>query len=271
MYVITLNKHLHINMIALISPAKTMRADANATSTYKISRYTKPRFLEQTNHITSLMLRYSANELEEIFKISPPLAQELRARFVDFLDNSEGNIAAIDSYDGVVYKHFKEDFGFTQQQQVYLQENLRISSLLYGLLRPLDLIKPYRMEGFVRLAGSDERVDRYWRDYQTQTLINDVNKSGGVLLYLASKEEQNAFHWKEVKRAVRVIDFQFLQYKGDKLKQVVIYTKMARGEMVRYMMDNNISNPEFLKTFEWGGYSFNNALSTNDVWVWTLN
>ena len=90
-------------------------------------------------------------------------------------------------------------------------------------------------------------------------------------MYLASKEEQNAFNWREVKGAVRVIDFQFMQDKGDKLRQVIVYTKMARGEMVRYMMENNITNPEELKAFEWGGYRYNDALSTTDVWIWVMD
>ncbi len=256
-------------MIALISPAKRMRSD----SAMEISkeRCSEPRFEEQTSYIATLMLRYSAVELEEIFKISAPLAKELKYRFINFLDKGDTTLVAMDTYDGVVYKHFKGEGQLSQAKQTYLQKHLRISSLLYGLLRPLDLIKPYRMEGFVRLAESDERVDRYWRDIQTQRLIDDVNEVGGTLLYLASKEEQNAFHWREVKKSVRVIDFQFLQHKGNKLRQVIVYTKMARGEMVRYMMDNNIRDPEHLKAFEWHGYRYNELLSTEDVWAWVMD
>lgn len=250
-------------MIALISPAKTMRHDATIEPPYST-----PRFMEHTLEIASLMLSYSREELEQIFKISTPIAQELKVRFANLFDDSIAAIPALDSYDGVVYKHFKREFQPSERE--YLQERVRISSLLYGLLRPMDMVKPYRMEGFVRLSGSDERVDRYWRNIQTQLLIDDVNKSGGVLLYLASKEEQNAFHWREVSRAVRVVDIQFLQYKGDKLRQVVIYTKMARGEMVRYMVDNRIENPEELKNFQWSGYRYNGDLSSPEKWVWVM-
>ncbi|MFI3262650.1 MAG: YaaA family protein [Rikenellaceae bacterium] len=256
-------------MIALISPAKTMLAKSVIPINEKLC--SKPYFLEQAQHIVSLMLQYNASELQQIFKISYPLAQDLKFKFTNFLDVNEKAIPAIDSYDGVVYKHFKKETQPTENQQNYLQQHLRISSLLYGILKPLDLIKPYRMEGFVRLAGTDERVDRYWRDLQTERLIEDVNNAGGTLLYLASKEEQNAFHWKEVKKAVRIIDFQFLQPKGDKLKQVVIYTKMARGEMVRYMIDNNITNPEELKTFEWGGYRYDATTSKENLWNFVNN
>ena len=256
-------------MIALISPAKTMRS--KALMQIPKDACSEPRFGVQTRKIASLMLHYNAVELEGIFKVSAKIARELKFLFANFFDEGYNRLAAMDSYDGVVYKHFKGDGKLLEVEQSYLQKYLRISSLFYGLLRPFDLIKPYRMEGFVRLAGSDERVDHYWRNVQTQTLIDDVNKANGTLLYLAAKEEQKAFNWKEVEKSVRVIDFQFLQYKGDKMRQVVVYTKMARGEMVRYMANNNITNPEELKAFEWGGYIYNEALSTENVWVWLMD
>ncbi len=225
----------------------------------------EPRFREQTEHIVSLMVRYSALELVEIFKVSKPIARELQRRFMGFYDDEVELLPAVDCYDGVVYKHFK---GGVNAE--YLQERVRISSLLYGLLRPFDLIQPYRMEGFVRLAESDERVDKFWRDIQTQTLIDDVNAMGGTLLYLASMEEQKAFNWREVCNKVRVIDFKFLQHKNGKLRQVVVYTKMARGEMIRYMMEQDITDPEELKMFEWSGYIYDEALSTDNEWVWVM-
>lgn len=254
-------------MLALISPAKTMVAAATPTDGVAA---TEPRFMEHTRAIATLMLAYSSVELEGIFKVSRSIAGELSVRFAKLAEPLEERSAAIDSYDGVVYRHIKGEKPLTKGDLLYLQERVRISSLLYGLLRPLDAIKPYRMEGFVRLAGSDERIDNYWRDRQTSQLIDDVNESGGTLLYLASKEEQRAFHWKQVKSAVRVIDIQFLQYKGDKLRQVVIYTKMARGEMVRYMAEQKITDPEALKSFEWSGYSYSEELSDGDRWVWLM-
>ncbi|MFR9523863.1 MAG: YaaA family protein [Rikenellaceae bacterium] len=250
-------------MIALISPAKTMqgRAQLNVGSAI----FSEPRFGAQTEYIISLMVRYSALELAEIFKVSTTIARALQGRFEGFYDDEVELLPAVDSYDGVVYKHFKGSINTE-----YLQTRVRISSLMYGLLRPFDLIQPYRMEGFVRLAGSDERVDKFWRDIQTQTLIDDVNAAGGTLLYLASKEEQKAFNWPEVCANVRVIDFKFLQHKGGKLRQVVIYTKMARGEMIRYMMEHNITDPEMLKEFEWSGYRYDEVLSVANEWVWVL-
>lgn len=253
-------------MLALISPAKTM---TYVDYSEKING-TTPRFISETRHIVSLMQGYSSGELAEIFKISDALAQELSAYFTQFKDINTNTLPAIYAYDGVVYKHFKSKKDFKKNQLDYLQKTVRISSVLWGLLKPLDLIKPYRMEGFVRLAGSDERVDKYWRDKQTDILINDVKDAGGDLLYLASKEEQNAFNWREVKKQIHVIDIQFLQQKGDKLRQVVVYTKMARGEMIRYMLENNLKTIEQLKSFEWNGYTFRQELSDDDTLVWVM-
>ncbi|MFI3285866.1 MAG: YaaA family protein [Rikenellaceae bacterium] len=250
-------------MIALISPAKTMQSLAKLD--IDLSLCTKPRFGSETDYIVSLMLQYSTAELSEIFRVSGSLAHQLQGRFKRFYDPHTTLLPAIDSYDGVVYKRFKESINAE-----YLQSRVRISSLLYGVLRPLDLIQPYRMEGFVRLSNSDERVDKFWRDIQTHTLIDDVEQMGGTLLYLASKEEQNAFNWREVRSKVRVIDFKFLQHRDGKLRQVVVYTKMARGEMIRYMMEQNITDVEHLKLFEWSGYSYNDTLSTDTEWVWLM-
>ncbi len=252
-------------MIALISPAKSMCAGCGSLPVE--GQLTQPRFMEQSHYIVSLMTQYSSAELEQIFKVSPSIARELKQRFAQLQYGGESH-AAIDSYDGVVYRHFKGDLSL--DDRAYLQRYVRISSLLYGLLRPLDSIMPYRMEGFVRLAGSDARIDSYWRDYQTQTLIEDIEQSGGVLLYLASKEEQKAFHWREVERRVKVIDFQFLVNKGDKLRQIVIYTKMARGELIRYMCQRGVTDQEELKLFEWGGYRYCEALSSERKWVWVM-
>lgn len=228
----------------------------------------QPRFPYQTAKIIECMTQYSATELIDIFRVSAPIATQLRGRLLDFVDSPDTLYPAIECYDGVVYKHFKRQF--SPYEKNYLQDHLRISSLMYGLLRPYDAIKPYRMEGFVRLTGEDIRVDNFWREHQTQLLIDEVIKSGGTLIYLAAREEQKSFNWKKVAKEICVVEILFLQNRGDKLRQVVIYTKMARGEMLRFMIDNSIKNPEQLKEFEWEGYQYNETLSSTHKWVWVM-
>ncbi|MFI3328696.1 MAG: peroxide stress protein YaaA [Rikenellaceae bacterium] len=249
-------------MIALISPAKGMSDGVEPIA----ELHSLPRFTEHTELIAREMRRYSTEELIEVFRVSRTIAEELCVRFQNFFNDESTLLPAVECYDGVVYKRFKKAAANHQ----YLQSRVRISSLMYGLLRPYDLIRPYRMEGYVWLIGSGERIDNYWRNKQTETLINDVKAIGGTLLYLASKEEQNSFVWHDVTSAVRVIDFKFLQNKGGKLKQVVVYTKMARGEMIRYMIENEITEPDDLKAFEWEGYTYRPDLSTPNEWVWVV-
>ncbi len=252
-------------MLILLSPAKTMRADASENCTATL---TEPRFLSQAQHIVEQMLPYSVEELESIFKISSPLAQELALRFRAHHEGSSSLNPTIEAYDGVVLKHMKGESNLTREQYEHLQKHTIFCSMLYGLLRPLDAIAPYRMESALKLPKESMRVDRMWRDILTPTLIDDVEKAGGTLVYLASKEEQQAFHWKKVEAAVRVVYTSFLQRKAGKLRQVVVYTKMARGEMLRFMLDEGISDAEELKRFAWHGYHFAPELSSENDWVW---
>ncbi len=256
-------------MIFLISPAKTMVVPSVNYAKGEIT--SKTRFDKNTRFIIEKMRKYNTSELESIFKISSPLAIELKARFESLSFGAANIVPAIDTYEGVVYKHIKGGALLNIVQREYLQEYVRISSLMYGLLRPLDMIAPYRMEGWVRIEGSDERVDRYWREVHTDTLIEDVKSNGGVLVYVASKEEQNMFDWKRVKKSVRVVDIKFLKYDGAKYRQVIVYTKMARGEMVRWAMLNNINDAEILKEFEWESYRYRPDLSTENEWTWVMN
>ena len=253
-------------MIAFISPAKTMSEVILADKDIRFIA-TDPRFEKETLGIVRQMVAYSIDELEKIYKVSFSIASQLRSRFINFYDEPEAKNIAIRAYDGVVYKHIQTD-RLDLEDLKYLQEHLRICSLMYGLLRPCDLIKPYRMEPFVRLEDQDDiRIDRYWRDIHTDLFIEDINKAGGVLLYLSSKEEQNVFDWKKVKSQTKVVNFDFMQYKGDKLRTVTIYAKMARGEMVRYMIDNKVEDHNELKNFKWEGFTFSEAHSDENKFV----
>ncbi len=253
-------------MIAFISPAKTMSDDILKDMDIK-TIVSKPRFEKETQGIVMQMAAYSIDELEEIYKVSFSIASQLKSRFIKFYDEPDAKNIAIRAYDGVVFKHIQTD-RLSVDDLKYLQSHLRICSLMYGVLRPCDLIKPYRMEPFVRLVDNEDvRVDKYWRGIHTDLFIDDINKAGGVLLYLSSKEEQNVFDWKKVKAQTKVVNFDFMQYKGDKLRTVTIYAKMARGEMVRYMIDNKVEDYNDLKNFKWEGFTFSEAHSDDTKFV----
>ena len=232
------------------------------------SMLTQPVFTEATMPLATCLLQYSVEELQAIYQISYSLAMQLYGWIRVWHDPQVAGVAAIAAYDGVVFKQMEIERA-SSMALLYLQKHVRIASLLYGLLRPLDRIKPYRMEPKLRFeVTNDQRVDSYWRTIQTAYFIETIQSEGGVLLYLASKEEQLAFDWKAVKKQVNVIDFQFLQYKEDKLRTVTIYAKQARGQLIRYMMEHAITDYKLLQEFEWEGFVFSPAHSTEEQFVY---
>ncbi len=254
-------------MIVLISSAKTMAS----VSTVQAPKATRPRFLHEANEIALNMTQYSTEELGRMLKINPRLAAENYMRFRHFHSDNIQPLQAILAYTGVVYKNIHprdfspEDFQFAQDQ-------LRIASFGYGLLRPLDGIKTYRMEADVKIPELAEgNISNYWRDKITSTFLNDIQQSGNILINLASMDIQTAFHWKEIEKKTTLITPDFKMWKSGKLKTIVIYAKMARGQMTRHIIKNRITNPGELKAFTWEGFAYNEELSTGNNWVFIQN
>ena len=152
----------------------------------------------------------------------------------------------------------------------YAQEHLRLTSFCYGLLRPLDVIRSYRLEGDVVLPEpGNQTMFSYWKSRLTDVFIEDIKKAGGILCNLASDEMKSLFDWKRVEREVRVVTPEFQVWKNGKLASIVIYIKMSRGEMTRFILKNRIENPEGLKSFSWEGFEFNESLSDEKKFVFT--
>ena len=150
------------------------------------------------------------------------------------------------------------------------QEHLRLTSFCYGLLRPLDVIRSYRLEGDVVLPEpGNQTMFSYWKSRLTDVFIEDIKKAGGILCNLASDEMKSLFDWKRVEREVRVVTPEFQVWKNGKLASIVIYIKMSRGEMTRFILKNRIENPEDLKSFSWEGFEFNESLSDEKKFVFT--
>lgn len=250
-------------MLILISPAKTM----SATSKVKAPAETLPRFSKEATEIALSMTQFSKEELARILKLSPKLATENYMRFREFHSEDNVPLQAILAYTGVVFKNLSPK-DFSKDDFLFAQDHLRFASFCYGLLRPLDLIKPYRMEFDVKLPElGDGNMYNYWRGRQTQTLIDDVNKADGTLIYLASMDIQPSFEWKKVEQSVRVITPEFKVWKNGKAETIVVYAKMARGQMSRFIIRNRISDPEELKSFSWEGFTYNENRSEKDKWV----
>ena len=227
---------------------------------------TNPRFTDEALRHALSLARYPASELGGMLRVNAKIAAENYIRYQDFCSEDNLLVPAIGAYTGAVFKRIAPK-DFTTDDFLFAQEHLRIISFLYGLLRPLDGIRPYRLEGDVRLPenGGVTMFD-YWKPLLTDVFIEDVKRQDGVLLNLASAEMKDLFDWKRMEREVRVITPEFRVWKGDKPATVVIYAKMCRGEMTRFFIKNRITHPEQLKSFSWEGFTFDEGRSTEHQW-----
>ena len=253
-------------MMIYISCAKTMTAQ----SKLQVPFTTQPYFIDEARQNVMDISQFSMEELGRLLKINSKLAAENYFRYHNFFSSEDKGLPAILSYTGMVFKRLAVK-DFSDDDFRYAQEHLLITSFLYGLLRPLDVIKNYRLEGDVRLPerGNISMFD-YWKPVLTDFFIAEIKKQGGVLINLASNEMKDLFDWKRVCREVRVITPDFQVYKNGKLSTVVIYAKMCRGEMTRFILKSRIENPEQIKSFEWEGFCYNENESSGDHWVFTM-
>lgn len=249
-------------MLAFISCAKTMAS----CSALRVPEMTTPQFADESLRHALSLAQYSASELGDMLRVNAKIAAENRLRYQNFCSEDNRPMPAIGAYTGAVFKRVAPK-DFTSDDFLFAQEHLRITSFLYGLLRPLDGIRPYRLEGDVRLPenGGITMFD-YWKPLLTDVFIEDIKRQGGVLLNLASAEMKDLFDWKRVEQEVRVITPEFHVWKGEKPVTVVIYSKMCRGEMTRFFIKNRIAHPEQLKSFAWEGFVFDEERSTDHHW-----
>ena len=252
-------------MLAFISCAKTMAARC----TLRVPQLTTPRFEAEALQNALSLSQYSAAELEILLRVNAKIAAENCLRYHDFCSEENRPMPAIGAYTGAVFKRIAPR-DFTADDFAFAQDHLLITSFLYGLLRPLDGIRPYRLEGDVCLPerGGLSMFD-YWKPLLTDVFIEAVRQQGGVLLNLASGEMKNLFDWRRVEREVQVVTPEFQVWKGDRLTTVVIYAKMCRGEMTRFFLKNRLTRPEELRGFEWEGFALDESRSTDTHLLFT--
>ena len=245
-------------MMTFISCAKTMTDHSKV----EVPTTGTPQFQAEAIQHALDMSRFSAEELERLLRVNSKIAAENYLRFQDFCSEANKALPALLAYTGIVFKRICPQ-DFTAEDFQYVQDHLRITSFLYGLLRPLDLIKNYRLEGDVRLPEHEGiSMFDYWKPILTDEFIKSIKAQGGTLVNLASNEMKDLFDWKRIEQQVRVITPEFQVWKKGKLTTVVIYTKMCRGEMARYIIKNRIEKPEELKSFNWEGFCFDAEHST---------
>ncbi|MBT3546218.1 MAG: peroxide stress protein YaaA [Flavobacterium sp.] len=251
-------------MKIIISPAKSLDFESSA----KTSVYTQPSFLKESSLLNKKLKVLSKKKLSDLMKISPALADLNYDRNQNWhqpfsLKNSK---QAIYAFTGEVFRGI--DIASLAEEKIpLLQDRLRILSGLYGLLKPLDLIQPYRLEMGTRInIGKADNLYKFW-DSNLADALNNEMKDGDLLINLASSEYFKAVPKKVLKTPM--ITPVFKELKNGDYKIVMTYAKKARGLMVRYIIENDVNTLEELKGFHTEGYAFTESLSTETELVFT--
>jgi len=251
-------------MKIIISPAKSLDFENKATT----ELYTQPRFLEQSIKLNKKLKTISRKKLGELMKISDDLSNLNYDRNQgwnpDFsLDNAK---QAVFSFTGEVFRGIDVN-SLSEDKLPVLQDKLRILSGLYGLLKPLDLIQPYRLEMGTKLkVGRTENLYKFW-DTKLADSLNEELEENELLVNLASLEYFKALPKKTLK--VPMITPVFKDFKNGEYKTIMTFAKKARGLMVRYIIDNNVETIEELKGFDINNYGFSEEMSTETELVFT--
>ena len=251
-------------MIILLSPAKIQNFKPQQVT----DKYSMPQFMKEAKQLVNLMRQLEPTELSKLLDINHKLTELNYDRYfnwhVPFTPLNSKQAALV--FDGEVFRGLQAT-DFTADDFEFAQQHLIILSGLYGALRPLDLIQGYRLEVSSALKNENGRdLYAFWQPRITKFVLNALkNTQPKVIINLASSEYFKALDLKNKK--VNVIDVEFLEYKNDTLKPIVIYTKKARGLMARYLIKNKIENIEDIKGFSDGGYWFNPHLSSESKLV----
>lgn len=239
-------------MQILLASAKIMR---DAQSPFGLMP-SEPRFQKTAAILAQDLARKSSLELSELFGCSAEIGELNRRRYSVFGTDEAELMPAAYAYYGQAYKHLKADT-LTSDDLHWADKHLWISSCLYGLLRPLDGINHYRMEGDFTLPCTEgKKVQDFWKPLLTDTLIESILADDGVLVYLDTDEFRHLFDWKKVVESVPVIiEPRFHVMKNGKRTTPSVWAKTCRGAMTRFIIENRLSSVEELKGFSCEGFS----------------
>nr|NQU91089.1 peroxide stress protein YaaA [Bacteroidota bacterium] len=253
-------------MVILLSPAKTL--DVNITP--QTENFSQPMFLNEASELVEVLRKYSPTRLQKLMHINPKLADLNVKRYFDWHlpFTAENAKQALLVFKGEVYNGLKADL-LTPEDLDWAQGHLRILSGLYGILRPLDLIQPYRLEMGTRLkVKRNKDLYAFWGNKITESInVLNVDSRQDYLINLASNEYFDALDPKMIN--AEVITPTFKDFHNGQYKFMTVYGKKARGMMTRYIIQNRIEDVEQLKLFDEEGYYYNDHLSNGNHWVFT--
>lgn len=251
-------------MLFTLSPSKGQDFDTAGLS----KKYTKPVDLKESELLIKDLRKIKSKQLQELMSISENIANLNVDRYQSFSTpfTKKNAKQALFAFKGDVYSGFDLE-NFSEDDYDYAQDHIRILSGLYGCLRPLDLIQPYRLEMKTKLKNDrGDNLYQFWDDRITRRLNKDLKKQQEpVLVNLASNE-----YFKSVKPKLlegRLLSINFKETKNNKTRVVAIFAKRARGMMADYLVRNRVEKVEEIKKFKAGGYKFNKALSDDKQWT----
>ncbi len=251
-------------MLILISPAKTLDYQSDLAT----QRYTQPELLAYSQQLIDVARTLSAPQISSLMGVSDKIASLNATRFHEWQSEFTPKNArqAILAFKGDVYTGLQAE-SFSEEDFDFAQQHLRMLSGLYGVLRPLDLMQPYRLEMGIRLSNARGKdLYQFWDTVITETVNQALADQGdNVLINLASDE-----YFKSVKPRqldAEIIKPVFLDEKNGNFKVISFYAKKARGLMSRYIIQNRLTRPEQLKAFNLEGYAFDESASQQNEWV----
>ncbi|WP_426431054.1 peroxide stress protein YaaA [Winogradskyella sp. HB-48] len=245
-------------MKLVLSPAKSLDFESKLPT----AKTTEGCFLAEAERLNKLLKKKSAKSLSKLMSISDNLGQLNYERNQEWsLPFTKDNARqALYAFSGDVYRGL-DAYTIDAKKLDKVQDTVRIISGLYGILKPLDLIQPYRLEMGTKMAvGKNKNLYEFWKKKVTQAL-NDELEDGELFLNLASNEYFKAIDTKALK--VPVIDVNFKDFKNGEYKTIMTFAKLARGYMTRYIIDTDAKTLEDIKGFNYEGYGFSESLSSD--------
>ncbi|WP_067102073.1 peroxide stress protein YaaA [Marinomonas atlantica] len=240
----------------LISPAKTLDLDSKTPDI----KYSEPRFLDQAQSLINTIKPYTPADIASLMKLSDKLATLNVERYQTWSQqhNANNSRPALFTFMGDVYTGL-DAYSLSTEQIHYAQSHLRILSGLYGLLKPLDFMQPYRLEMGTKLKNSEgDNLYHFWGSQIANALTEELEKDE-LLVNLASNEYFKAVDKKAIKQTI--ITPNFLDEKNGQYKVISFYAKKARGLMVRYLIESGAETIEDIKRFDLAGYRYDAARS----------
>ena len=251
-------------MKILLSPAKSL----DYKSELPTSKISEGRFLNEAQYLNNILKKKSPKDLSDLMGISSSLGEinYQRNNSWSLPFSSKNARQSIYAFSGDVYRGL-DSYTIEEDKIDFMQNSVRIISGLYGLLKPLDLIQPYRLEMGTKMpVDNNKNLYEYWRQKITSQLNNELDDNEPVL-NLASNEYFKAIDSKVVKSTVYSANFK--QLKNGEYKTIAIFSKKARGMMTRFIIDNNITDLSDLKSFNYDGYLFHESLSNEKEFIFT--